>query len=83
MTRPLPPRTRDTLVAIHALTEPRGPTVRELCDALGVSSTCTAQRHIERLQARGLVTVPKRGKSRGVVLTLEGELEIRRLREEA
>ena len=78
------PRQIEALEAIDRLTVPRGPTVRELCAAIGVTSTCTGQRHIDALERRGLVTRPAEEtpdrwgayrvgcKARGVMLTEKG-----------
>ena len=83
MTRRLTERQREVLAAIDHLTEPRGPTVRELCVAIGARSTGTAQRHIDALEDRGLVSRPggyvdtlrwRRygSRARGVTLTEKG-----------
>jgi len=61
------------LRAIRDLTEPRGPTVRELCATLGLRSTCTGQRHLEALERKGLITMSARSQSRGVKVTPAGE----------
>jgi len=70
-------RQREVLEAIHRLTEPRGPTVRELGDALGMLSSSTVQLHIERLEERGLVRRGKPGESRGLGLTEKGREVLR------
>ena len=72
MTSPVTPRQREVLAAIDRLTTLRGPTVRELGDALDMLSSCTVQLHIERLEARGLVRRGKPGESRGLGLTEKG-----------
>ena len=56
--RPLPPRQADVL-AVYRQRQAAGlmpPTVRELCEAVGVSSTCTAQPHINALRRKGYLT---------------------------
>ena len=51
-------RQRDVLDAILVLTERRHypPTVRELCEELGVLSSCTVQRHLDALERKGYIT---------------------------
>ena len=75
-------RQREVLEAIHRLTEPRGPTVRELGDALGMLSSSTVQRHIDALHDRGLIKRPghwsddtgrlEGTKARGLMVTDKG-----------
>jgi DNA-binding MarR family transcriptional regulator len=61
----------ETLRAVRDLTQPRGPTIRELGHALGVSSTCTVQRHVESLVRKGhLRRLPG---ARGIALTEAGQ----------
>ena len=61
----------ETLRVVRDLTQPRGPTIRELGHALGVSSTCTAQRHVESLVRKGhLRRIPG---ARGIALTEAGK----------
>jgi len=69
---PLTTRQREVLAAIDRLTIPRGPTVRELGDELGLLSSCTTQRQIERLERRGFVRRGKPMESRGLGLTAKG-----------
>lgn len=51
-------RQTDLLEAIRCYQAERGysPTVRELCEILGVASTSTVHWHLANLQERGLVT---------------------------
>ena len=72
------PRQREVLVAIRRLTEPRGPTMRELADHLGMRSTCTIFRHVAELRVKGLISVPPGTKARGLMLTEAGLEESRK-----
>lgn len=51
------PRQLQVLEALHQFHRRNGypPTVRELCDIVGVASTGTMQTHLEKLVAQGLV----------------------------
>lgn len=51
-------RQKEVLQGIHQLTRARGypPTVREIMHDLGLSSTCTVQRHLEALQRKGYIS---------------------------
>lgn len=44
----------------------RMPTVRELGAALGLTSTCTTQRHLEALQRKGRIRLPRHARARGI-----------------
>jgi repressor LexA len=50
-------RQRDLLAALERLHRDNGysPSIRELCDEVGVSSTSTVHRHVTTLESRGLV----------------------------
>jgi repressor LexA len=62
-------RQREVLEAIEQAVGEDGyvPTVRELCARLGVSSTCTIQKHLVALERKGFLSRRSR-KSRGVQL---------------
>lgn len=47
------------------------PTVRELCDALGLKSTSTIAYHLDRLEALG-VLAPRGGKNRTLTVARAG-----------
>ena len=80
--RRLTKRELDALAAIARLTEPRGPTIRELATRLGLSSSCSAMQYVQRLERQGMVSIrPKH--SRGVTLTEEGQAVLRTLRNRA
>jgi len=53
-------RQRDVLIAVaaHVRTRGYGPSVRELCATLGMSSTSTIHSHLTRLIVKGLLTRP-------------------------
>lgn len=70
------PRQAQVLTLIHALTEPRGPTMREVGEVIGVTSSCTVFRHVEALERKGLVT-RQPGKARGLLVTEEGRKLLR------
>ena len=55
---PLTDRQREVLDAILVFTEKLhyAPTVRELCESLDLSSTCTVQVHLNALQRKGAIT---------------------------
>jgi len=50
-------RQRQVLRVIHSVSEARGrpPTVREIGGQIGLSSTCTVQRHLEALERKGYI----------------------------
>ena len=62
-------RQRDVMSAVSDLTHRWGysPSVRELCHRLGVSSTCTVQKHLNALVKKGYL-VRQGGKSRTLQL---------------
>jgi len=62
-------RQKEVLEAIEEAVGEQGyvPTVRELCARLGVSSTCTVQKHLVTLERKGFLSRRSR-KSRGVQL---------------
>ncbi|MBN1250156.1 MAG: LexA repressor [Anaerolineae bacterium] len=55
---PLTGRQAEVLQAITVLTVQQGypPTVRELCDHVGLSSTQTMQQHLNALERKGAIT---------------------------
>ena len=55
--RQLTNRQREVLEGIHEMIAEKGypPTVREIGDRLGLSSSCTVQRHLEALERKGYV----------------------------
>jgi len=67
--RPLTPRQREVLDTIDAMTEPRGPTFREMADRVGISPRAI-QYHIMLLEEAGFVE--RLGGYRGIVLTEAG-----------
>ena len=71
----LTPRQRDVLRAVRDLTTRRGPTVRDIGKALGLSSTCTIQRHLAELVKKGLLRKSSR-ESRGIEVTSAGLAEL-------
>jgi len=76
----LTPRQREILDFIRASIASRGvaPTLREISDAFGFTAVSTAQRHVERLCAKGVLRrVPHR--SRGLELTGDEIPGVRRL----
>ena len=58
MREPLTGRQAEVLAMIgrHWREHGQAPTVRELGERLGMRSVCTVQRHLERLEAKGLIT---------------------------
>ena len=54
---PITDRQREVLDAISVFIEKHhyAPTVRELCEILGVSSSCTVQRHLDALERKGYI----------------------------
>lgn len=68
-------RQRQVLEYISLLTEPRGPTIRELCNAIEVASTATVLRHLKTLERLGLVE--NLGGSRGVICTTRGDAALK------
>lgn len=70
---PLTPRQADVLAAIVTMTAESGyaPSIRELCEQIGVRSTCTVQRHIEALIHKGYVTRMMSGARTLIVLHTE------------
>jgi SOS-response transcriptional repressor LexA len=72
---------------IERLTEPRGPTVRELGQALGLRSSCTVQHHADALRRKGLLRPTARrslnagAKARALSLTEAGREALARWRE--
>jgi len=50
-------RQRRVLKGIYEIARERGyaPTVRELCERLGLRSSCTVQRHLEALERKGFI----------------------------
>jgi len=71
----LTPRQMEALRAIRDLTRRRGPTIRELGRALGLLSTCTTWRHVDRLVDKGMVCKGER-ENRGIELTAAGMAEL-------
>jgi DNA-binding MarR family transcriptional regulator len=64
----------DALRAVHRLTQPRGPTIRELCKAVGVTSSQTGLAMLERLCTKGLLKrIGPHDRARAFVLTEKGE----------
>ena len=45
------------------------PTIREICDGVGVSSTGTVHRHVKRLTDQGLLIEAKPGSSRSLMVS--------------
>jgi SOS-response transcriptional repressor LexA len=66
----LPTRQEAVLDAIATLRRERGyaPTIRELCEFLGVSSPATVHEHLKALEARGLIARPARQSRRIEIL---------------
>ena len=54
----LTPRQHDTLEAIRVYIAKHGfsPSMREICDALGVASTNSAHEHLSALEDKGYIT---------------------------
>lgn len=71
------------LSAIGELERRAGPTVRELADRLGFTSTCSVQYRLAALRRRGLVAEPQRvgekgtAAPRGLVLSDAGKAHLR------
>lgn len=69
---------RQTEIVVHVARYVRAngiaPTVRELADALGITSTNGVVDHLLALERKGLIERAQ-GKSRAVVLTTVGEIE--------
>lgn len=72
-------KTDDALVMFAALSEERGPTVRELAAHLGVASTPAAYR-IEALASEGLIELCALGNTRGWKVSYAGYKRIEKLR---
>ena len=49
------------IIRRHMTRNGQSPTVREIAKALGVSSTCTVQKHIEALEKKGCISKSKYG----------------------
>lgn len=83
--RPLTIREREVLDAIIATVSYRSvpPTVRELCEMLGVSSTSTIHTHLTALRRKGYLTVdPRRPRSLVVIgMGQPGRGEMEKVRE--
>jgi SOS-response transcriptional repressor LexA len=75
-------RQLEALKAIDRLTEPRGPTYRELAVALGITSSCSAFRHVEALKRKGLI-VTDTTQARGIMLSDKGVDLIASMEQEA
>jgi SOS-response transcriptional repressor LexA len=56
------------LIRAHIAREGRPPTVRELAAALGVSSTCSAHKHVRELRAKGLLRPSSRPGTSGSLI---------------
>lgn len=71
------PRQLDTLRVIYRYTSKEGvaPTLREICDHLGIGSTNAAADHVKALTRRGLL-FPSHGRSRALRLTTKGFLTL-------
>lgn len=71
------PRQLDTLRVIYRYTSKEGvaPTLREICDHLGIGSTNAANDHVKALTRRGLL-FPSQGRSRALRLTTKGFLTL-------
>jgi len=80
-------RQMEALDRIERMTEPRGPTIRELGEKLGLRSSCSTYRHVDALRRKGLLRptalrrLGTRGQARGLLLTEEGREALIRWRE--
>ena len=74
-TEPLTQRQLEVLRAVHDLTELRGPTRRQLCEALGMTSTNAVTDALGILVRKGMLEILPLS-SRGVMLTEAGWSEV-------
>lgn len=72
MAQPLAPRQKDVLLFITDYQERHecAPTVRELCDGLGVTSTNTINHHLKALERKGYIR--RRGNLARSIEVLDG-----------
>lgn len=71
----LAPRQRDIFLIIRDYIETVGwaPSVRDICDESGLSSTSTVHHHIQAIARKGYLIVGQHNESRAMALTTKGK----------